>query len=271
MNLVGRPDLIDRLSAAYALGTLRGRARRRFETLARSSPEVRVAALVWQERFMSITELQPSEAPDANVWKRIENLLAAETLPRKSAAARRIADDLRHRVNRLWQAGALVASLAALIGVGVTLQLRSDMQQRRAELASLQLQQRQLTQQNEQLAAALRLQPDVRYVSVLTDDQARPAMLVTFDPTRRMLTVKRVGSYQEAPDKSLQLWGVPTEGTPRSLGVLLPQAVVQLPLPQQATRMPVLAISLEPKGGVAGEHGPTGPVLWKGALLQTPV
>lgn len=33
--------------------------------------------------------------------------------------------------------------------------------------------------------------------------------------------------------------------------------------------VPTLAISLEPKGGVPSEPGPTGPVLFKGALIQT--
>jgi anti-sigma-K factor RskA len=33
--------------------------------------------------------------------------------------------------------------------------------------------------------------------------------------------------------------------------------------------VPALAISLEPKGGVPSAGGPTGPVLFKGALLQT--
>ena len=32
--------------------------------------------------------------------------------------------------------------------------------------------------------------------------------------------------------------------------------------------VPTLAISLEPKGGVPSETGPTGPVLFKGALIQ---
>jgi anti-sigma-K factor RskA len=32
--------------------------------------------------------------------------------------------------------------------------------------------------------------------------------------------------------------------------------------------VPTLAISLEPKGGVPSEGGPTGPVLFKGALIQ---
>ena len=35
MNLIQNPDLLNHLASNYALGTLRGGARRRFETLAR--------------------------------------------------------------------------------------------------------------------------------------------------------------------------------------------------------------------------------------------
>ena len=79
MNLVNKPELLDQLAAAYALGTLRGGARRRFEAMARQSVTVRASALIWQERFASMTELQASDMPSPNVWKRIENLLNAET------------------------------------------------------------------------------------------------------------------------------------------------------------------------------------------------
>ena len=46
MNLIQHPELLQKLAASYALGTLRGGARRRFETLAREQPTVRAAALV---------------------------------------------------------------------------------------------------------------------------------------------------------------------------------------------------------------------------------
>lgn len=51
MNLTNKPELLDHLAAAYALGTLRGGARRRFEQLAREYAQVRAAALLWQGRW----------------------------------------------------------------------------------------------------------------------------------------------------------------------------------------------------------------------------
>lgn len=79
MNLVHRPELIDRLASAYALGTLRGSARRRFESLARHRPAVRAAAMVWQTRISGLTELEPGLQPDAVVWTRIRNQIDIET------------------------------------------------------------------------------------------------------------------------------------------------------------------------------------------------
>jgi anti-sigma-K factor RskA len=272
MNLQSHPELVDRLAASYALGTLRGGARRRFETLARNNPQLRVAALMWQERFVSMTELQQPETPDPNVWKRIENVIAAETAAsRLRAPAREPAPGLLRRVSAWWRAGALAAGVAAVAAMGVALQWHDQLQQQDVQLARLQAQGRQLVAQNAQLASQLQSQPEVRYVSILTDERATPAMLVTFDPRRGTLSVKRVGNYQEGPRASLQLWGLPANGAPQSLGVLNDATVQRMPMPQQAAQMPLLAISLEPHGGVPGDRGPTGPVLWKGAVLQTPL
>ncbi|NML45648.1 RNA polymerase subunit sigma-70 [Ramlibacter sp. G-1-2-2] len=253
MNILERPELIDRLAAAYALGTLRGPARRRFETMARNSPRLRLAARTWQERLVSLTELQPGEAPDPNVWKRIENLVAAERRAVVPAGTPSLPERVRDRVSRWWRAGALAAGAAAVAALAVSLQLTQQMHAQRTELAALQA------------------QPAVRYVAVLTDDRAQPAMLVTLDPARSTATLKRVAAFQEGPEKSLQLWGLVPGEPPHSLGVLGDGPVLRLPIPRASAAMPALAISLEPKGGVPGERGPTGPVLWKGAVLQAPV
>jgi anti-sigma-K factor RskA len=271
MNILDRPELMDRLAASYALGTLRGGARRRFETLARSSPTLRVMAQVWQERFMSITELQPSEAPDPNVWKRIENIVAAEARPGLLAAESATADLLR-RARNWWRAGALAAALATIAAVAVTLNLRGELAGRETELARLQAQGVQLARSNTELRTQLEAQPHVAYVAVLTDEKATPMMLAMFDHKHGQLMLKRMVSYQEGPEKSLQLWAIPAGGAPRSMGVLGEQPVMQMPAAaQMVIESPVMAITLEPKGGVPAGAGPTGPVLWKGAVLRTPL
>ena len=119
------------------------------------------------------------------------------------------------------------------------------------------------------LQARLMATPQIEYVAVLSDEQSTASMLVTFDPKNKKLTLQRVGPYQEAQDRSLQLWALPPNAGPKSLGVLGRDKVLRLTADQSDVRqVPALAISLEPQGGVPSAGGPTGPVLFKGALIQ---
>ncbi len=268
MNLAHNPALLDQLAASYALGTLRGGARRRFETLARQSPTVRAAALLWQERFTSITELQTADAPSPNVWKRIENVLAAQrqsvSVPQDSG----LLTQLRRSLNR-WRGAALAGGLATAAAVVVGVNLSGQVSNQAQQLAQAAQQATQINQQNTQLVAQLAAAPQIQYVAVLADDKADASVLVTFDPKNQRLTLKRVGSFQEGADQSLQLWALKSGG-PQSLGVLGGEPVIRLTAAQgQVSEVPTLAISLEPKGGAPVGSGPTGPVLFKGALLQT--
>lgn len=270
MDLTNHPDLLDRLAAAYALGTLRGGARRRFEAQARQSPTVRASALLWQERLSGITELQAGEAPGPQVWIRIENLLAAQPRPAPLPASP-LAEALRRSL-RWWRGAAVAGALATAAAVVVGVKLVNDADAGRAQLAQARQQGLQLARQNAELQAQLQAQPDIRYVSVLHDDRATPTLLAMYDPKHNTLTLKRVGNFQEGPDKSLQLWALPGGAAPQSLGVLGEGAVMRLPAAEPHLRQaPALAVSLEPKGGVPGEGGPTGPVIFKGAVLQTPL
>ena len=255
MDIHRHPDLLDRLAAAYALGTLRGGARRRFETLARERAPVRAAALVWQSRVASMTELEHAVTPSPVVWTRIHNLIEAERQQAAMAAARAEPPPAAGgwwRSLALWRGAAGAGALATVLAVVTTVGLRD-----------------RLGAQIDELQARLSSQPQIEYVAVLNDEQASASMLVTFDPKNRKLTLQRVGGYQEAADKSLQLWALPPGGKPRSLGVLTREKLLQLAAGESDVReVPALAISLEPKGGVPSETGPTGPVLFKGALIQ---
>lgn len=247
MNLITHPELLELLAASHALGTLRGGARRRFETLAREQAPVRAAALVWQSRLASMTELQSPVAPDAAVWTRIRNMIDAEQAQHAIARQRHAASIAPPppqggwlRSLALWRGAAAAGALATVMAVAVGLNLRDQLQNA----------------------------PAIRYVAVLSDDKATASMLVTFDPKKRQLVLQRVGSYSEGADKSLQLWALPPGGAPRSLGVLDNAPALRLPASESDVRVPALAISLEPKGGVPSERGPTGPVLFKGALIE---
>lgn len=269
MNVIQNPALIEQLAASYALGTLRGGARRRFEQLARGHAPLRAAALIWQGRLASVAELQPQAAPSPAVWKRIENLVNAEKEARAMEAARapaQVAPSGWWVSLSLWRgltaAGTMAAVVALVAGANLS-KLNAGLDGQLAGLGG------QVKDLKAKLATAS-LTPDIQYVAVLADDKAAASMLVTFDQKNQKLVLKRVGSFQEQSDKSLQLWALPPTGGPKSLGVLNSDAVVRLTAAGSDVRaVPTLAISLEPKGGVPSTGGPTGPVLFKGALIET--
>ena len=263
MQLHLHPELLDRVAASYALGTLRGPARRRFEALAREHAAVRSAALLWQGRIASINELQPGMAPPPAVWTRISNLVQAERADAAMQLARSAGGNGSSRAGwsawlgnlALWRATSAAGALAPVLAIVVGLDMRTELG---TEVARLQT----------QLQAA----PQLGYVAVLADDKSAASMLVTFDRSSRQLTLQRVGAYQEADDRSLQLWALPPGSAPVSLGVLGRDKLLRLTADERNMRdIPALAISLEPKGGVPGAGGPTGPILFKGTLIRTQV
>lgn len=66
------PLLCDMLAAEYVLGTLRGRARRRFEALMQTRPEWRAAMYWWSDRLNLIGDTALAVNPPRRVWKNIE-------------------------------------------------------------------------------------------------------------------------------------------------------------------------------------------------------
>ena len=263
MNLINKPELLDRLASHYALGTLRGGARRRFETLARDHASLRAAALVWQSRFSSVNELQAQATPSPVVWTRIDNLVRGETEAAAMQSRRQLAaPDTKARwwqALGLWRGMAAAGALASVVAITVGLNLQSHMGNEISQMGG----------EISRLQAQLLATPQIEYVAVLADDKSAASMLVTFDPKNKKLVLQRVGGYQEAGDRSLQLWALPPSGGPRSLGVLGGDKLLQLTANDGDIRaVPTLAISLEPKGGVPSAGGPTGPVLFTGTVIQ---
>ena len=266
MNLSGHPQTLDRLAASYALGTLRAGARRRFESLSRDNATVRAAALVWQGRLSGMTELQQPILPAPAVWTRIHNMVQAD----REALAMQLARQSGQQVHAdgtlswlgglwlglwVWRGAAAAGALATVLAVVTGFSLRDQLDIRGKQV--------------DELSAQLKVVPKIEYVAVLVDAKSAETMLVTFDSKSQNLVLQRVGDYREASDKSLQLWALPNSGGPRSLGVLGGDKVLRLATAEgDVKQVPTLAISLEPRGGVPSAGGPTGPVLFKGALIQ---
>ena len=76
----GNRELVDRLAAEYVLGTLRGRARRRFERWL-VSPQVGDIVKSWEARLAGLEPRLDQVTPPATVWRGIENRLELRRKP----------------------------------------------------------------------------------------------------------------------------------------------------------------------------------------------
>lgn len=237
-NLQRNEVLREQLAAEYVLGTLKAGARRRFEQWLAIDATLAQAVTRWQGRLHPMAEFAAAMQPPASAWSGIErrlNLTALHAAPRASWWSR-VGESLN-----FWRGLGLGASALAMLLV-VVMATRAPM-----------------------LAA-----PSVSYVAALSGENAQAAVVVTGDAVRRTLIVKVVGGPAVSVDKVLQLWALPLQGSPRSLGLLAANGAVTLSLPGDVTphSTPLLAVSLEPRGGSPNPQGPTGPILYKGALVQ---
>ena len=108
-------------------------------------------------------------------------------------------------------------------------------------------------------------------IAVLEDAGGRAAWLVAAEPRARRLSVRLVAAERAPAGRVYELWLLPKGGaTPRPLGLLPPEGPGAFDLaPEDAAALAGadgLAISLEPAGG-SPTGLPTGPVLFKGAVL----
>lgn len=236
MNIRHNERLRERLAAEFVLGTLRGGARRRFEAWLRDDGALRRAVAEWQDRLHPMAELAPSVTPPVRVWNSIERLIA-NGQPKTAAWWQSLASNLTFWRGLAFASTAVATVLTALL----------------------------LTQHGADIA------PRHNYIAALADERGQIQIMVKGEPVSRELVVTVVAPQNVSADKSLELWALPKDGPPRSLGLIATNGSVRLPLPENATpeSVPALAISLEPKGGSPNPNAPSGPVLFKGVWVQT--
>ena len=235
MNIRGNASLREKLAAEYVLGTLRGGARRRFEGWLHGDAALRRTVSEWEERLLPLSEFAGEQMPRAEVWRGIERRL---NLAPPAPAWQFWRQESLGFWRGLSLASGALAALAVVVAVTLT----------QAPVEA----------------------PVINYAATLTDEQSQTAILLTGDSRRRVLNVRVVSSVAVADDKTLQLWAIPKQGNPRSLGILPDNRSATLALSERAIGddVQLLAISLEPKGGSPNPDGPTGPVLYKGNWVR---
>lgn len=225
-----RFELADALAADYAIGTLRGAARRRFESLLPAHPALRAAAQAWHERLLPLTASLLPVQPSGEVWRRISDRIGAGQGAPASAttgAWRRLS---------LWRGLTAFASVAAIGFAALLANPGASPPPIVVVLAPT-------------AAAASGMQGGAIVASISGDG----ATLVT----------RAIVPVADRADRSLELWAVPVKGAPRSLG-LLPGGSGTVALRARVLAgADTLAVSVEPAGG-SPTGKPTGPIVYAG-------
>lgn len=228
------------LAAEYALGTLRGPAKRRFERLLHDDFTLREEVQRWEnDLYPPLLEALPEQPPPEGVWKTVNRRTRPDAVSR-TKTERPASGGLWQSIG-FWRGWAALASAALLVLV-----LYQTLEQ--PDLAPQQ----------------------PTHVTVLTDSADRPAWLIQVNEDRTRLRVQTLRPQRRETDRSFELWLLPDgERGPVSLGLLPASGAAELALRPTARQLLAtatgMAVSLEPAGG-SPEDGPTGPILYQGPL-----
>ena len=217
------------LAAEYALGTLQGRARRRFERSLKDDPALRTLVTQWQTRLAPLEAAIEPVRPPARVWRSIERRIHS----RPHGFLRRLWDNLG-----LWRTVALTISAAALV-LAVWLP-----------------------------TLAPRAETMVVVMFDSASNPALTVSWRTAQKGEKRLRLRVIGHQTMAPDRAWELWMLPAGNRrPVSLGLITTDETQSLVVPRQLAdainAAQGLAMSVEPKGG-SPTGLPTGPVLYQG-------
>lgn len=223
---------IEYLAAEYVLGSLTGGARRRFERWMIDSHQVRQEVWFWEAKLGDLGSAVPTQEPPSSVWTAIEQRLWATD---RSAS--------KSRTGWLWPTWSALASMASVVMLVLWLAAPNVP-----------------TDATPRLAGA-----------VLEEHAQSPLWVISERGDDMQLNLRTVAASQAAAGKDYELWIVPKEGAPISLGVIPvggTATVALTPVTRAALQESrTLAISLEPQGG-SPTGAPTGPILHMTRLYE---
>jgi anti-sigma-K factor RskA len=248
----------DVLAAEYVLGVLDTPAR--LHAQARIAGERAFAMLVdeWERRFAPlIDEIAPVDVP-AHLWPRLRARLGwtpFETAAPAAPAAARARSETRSNPWR-WATGASLALAAALAVVAL---------RRPAELPEPAPQPPVAVAPTPAPVEEERAKP----VVVLAGEGGQTGWLAAVDAVRGAVTMTPVPEAVDVGDRVGELWLIPSDGVPRSLGFVSHELAHTIDVPDalqaELAAGAVLAVTLEPKAGIP-HAAPTGPIVAKGEI-----
>lgn len=231
MNWHRSPALVERLAADYALGTLAGPARRRFEAVMKTQLGVARAAALWDTRLEPLGRRLSVLPASAELWAQIERRSfgssAVDPAP-ASAPAR-------------WWKRLLSPTPAATLAFGLTLGLL---------LPALG----PLLQRD-----AMDAQLPESYVGVLARADGRTGMIVSSRRHGTIVDLKRVQPVPVGAGQTLFLWAIDAGGKTWPIGPVPQGSFVQVVLSQTSetlfARTTELALSIEAAGSAPAQPG----------------
>lgn len=191
-----RPELLDHLAAAYVLGTLGSRARRRFERLCRTLPAAADAVRDWERRLAPLAAPLPPVRPSAQLWRAIE----ARTVAARTHVAEPAEPAGGARRGGGWFGLAFGFACGLMLAVGL-LRLYPEVLVPAAPPAD---------------EAAL----PASYVGLLAAPDGTPMLLASAPRQGRRLTLKLLHPIDAPIGRIAVLWALPSGSAPFVLGTL---------------------------------------------------
>lgn len=242
------PRVQEALASDYVVGGLQGPARRRFETLMRSRPDLRRRVEAWEDRLTPLAEQTPARTPPPRVLQAIKQRIDPQTAAAADTAGAGFWNSLA-----FWRPFSAVAAVMAVLVGGYAGFILSQ------------------PGSAPQIASVTPTEVLPSYVAVLEDEAENPTLVVTAYKGPWRLSVRTLGNLDQSENQAYQIWTVERDsGTIRPLLQLTGGETLGRPLDEAGWNAvktsESLIVTLENTDQAATL--PSGPVLFSGPCIN---
>lgn len=225
------PEVFEQLAIEYAVGSMRGRARKRFEILMDTHFYLKATVEAYENKFANLVELLPeTKAPDT-VWQGIEAHIEANTLQEEEKTPWWKAN--------FFKQGFAMAAMALIV---TAVMLYNPMTEH----------------------------SPISYSAMLESDSKGPMAFTKIEKSDMMLKIDIMKDVQVADDMELTLWCHPKKGgAPMKMGTISKHGKTEIKISEEEFKnmknVGLLSVTVEHKGNKTVQK-PTGKVILKGQL-----